>query len=65
MGEVVFTGVIMCLIIMILEPMDTLFDRVFFCSGMILGSTIIGYLLRKLAMWQIARVGHSEESEEC
>ena len=65
MGEVVTTGVTLCLIIMILEPMETLFDRVFFCSGMILGTIVIGYILRKVAMWQITRDRQPEESEAC
>ena len=65
MGEVVFTVVILCLIIMILEPVDTLFDRVFFCTFMILGSIGIGYVVRRIALWQINRDKQPQESEVC
>lgn len=65
MEEFIFYGVGFSLLIMILEPGPTLFDRVFFCTCVILASTAIGYILRKVAMWQIARDKHSKESKGC
>lgn len=65
MEEFVSYGVCFSLLIMILEPDPTLFGRVFFCICVILGSAVIGYVLRKFAMWQIARDKHSEESKGC
>ncbi len=60
MGELFCLSVLFSLMIMILEPPPTLWERAFFCTVMISAGTLFGYIFRRIKLWQIARAAESQ-----
>lgn len=62
MGEIFCFAVLFALMIMILEPPPTLWERVLFCTGVISVGTLFGYIFRRIKLWQIARAAESQQT---
>ena len=62
MGEIFRFCVVMAFVFTILEPAPTFWERVFLCTIWISAGAFIGYLLRKIKLWQIARLVESQKA---
>ncbi|MYC25059.1 MAG: hypothetical protein F4X56_03970 [Gammaproteobacteria bacterium] len=62
MGEIVRMAFLLTFVIMILDPLPTLWERVLFCTVMLSAGIFFGYIFRKIKLWQIARAAESQKT---